>query len=282
MGRKRQIAVVMALCVICSIAPFSARADLDREVALLKSGRAYVPLRAVFEWLGVKIDYINGSITATRDGDLVFLWIGSTRVVKNGEASELDVAPFEMGGKAFVPLRFVAEAFGADVEYHPEDGNISVSYEGREALLVVHPYRSGWLPFRGAWFMVEYPAHFTVTPREISASSAGYEAASFLSPDGLVEFYVFSPQWGGQSEWVRLQPGEKEIARSVDGSDKRTTTQVTYAGPQRSYERAWIEIRDTLSNTNWYFGFKYRDKSALDRYRPMYLQFRDSLVQYAD
>lgn len=280
--RRHEVAVAIALCVVCSGVPLTAQADLDQEVALVKSGRAFAPLRAVFEWLGATVEYINGSITATREEDLVLLWVGSTRVVKNGRASTLDAAPFVEGGKAFVPLRFVAEAFGAGVEYRPDHGNVAVSHAGREALLTVHPYRPGWLPFRGAWFMIEYPAAFTVTPREPSATAERHEAASFISPDGLVEFYVFMPQWRGQSEWVRLRPGEREIARTVDRSAERTATHVTYAGPQRSYERAWMEVRDSMSDTNWYFGFKYRDNSAYDKYRPMYLQFRNSLVQYAD
>ncbi len=281
MKRLLEVSAV-AVCVLVCFGGLQAAPGLENEAAVVRSGRAFVPLRAVFEWLGADVHYANGTITAVRGGDVVTLTVGSTQAGKNGHAITLDAAPFVTGGKSFVPLRFVAEALGAAVNYSAAQGNVTVSHAGAQVTLPVFAYRPGWLPYRGAWFKIDHPASFTVVNRERSASGQGYEAASFVSPDGLVEFYVFSPQWRGESQWVKPRAGEREIARSVENNGDRTATYVTYAGPGGAYERAYVEMRDAMSNTNWFFGIQYKSKSAYDRYRSLYLQFKASLVQYAD
>ena len=47
----------------------------------------------------------------------VTLFIGQQVAVVDGNASVLDVAPFIKDGRTFVPVRFIAEALGADVKY---------------------------------------------------------------------------------------------------------------------------------------------------------------------
>lgn len=47
----------------------------------------------------------------------ITLFIGQQVAVVNGDASLLDVAPFIKEGRTFVPVRFVAEALGAEVKY---------------------------------------------------------------------------------------------------------------------------------------------------------------------
>lgn len=47
----------------------------------------------------------------------VTLFIGQQVAVVDGDASVLDVAPFIKDGRTFVPVRFIAEALGADVKY---------------------------------------------------------------------------------------------------------------------------------------------------------------------
>jgi len=272
---------IVACLVICGVC-VGADNGLGEEVALLRSGRAFVPLRAVFEWLDAEVLYANGKITATRGNDTVKLAIGRPAATKNDRTISLDVAPFVTGGKSFVPLRFVAEAFGATVNYNAQQLNVTVIYADRQATLLVFAYRAGWLPYMGAWFKIDYPVHFRPIGREQSSSGQGYDGASFVSPDGLVEFYVFSPQWQGESNWVKPKPGERESARSTERDGDRTATHVTLTGPDDAYERAYVEIKDDLSNTNWFFGIMYENQNAHDKYLPLYLEFKEGLVQYAD
>lgn len=86
-------------------------------------GRTYVPLRFVAEALGAQVSWDQASQTAVavRKGQQVKMRIGSKYPEVNGSpvARELDAPAFILNGRTLVPLRFVSEAFGADVQWQP-------------------------------------------------------------------------------------------------------------------------------------------------------------------
>ena len=53
---------------------------------------------------------------------VVMMWIGSTTYTVDGEEATMDVAPFIENDRTFVPVRFIAEALGAEADWGPEDG----------------------------------------------------------------------------------------------------------------------------------------------------------------
>ena len=57
------------------------------------------------------------TFSAAADGTVVQLTIGSTTAYVNGQAVTLDVAPVIEGGRTLMPLRFIAEAVGAEVAW---------------------------------------------------------------------------------------------------------------------------------------------------------------------
>jgi len=82
-------------------------------------GRVMVPLRAVFEWVGARVDYEGGRIAAYDSvGQMprVVLEIGRTEAELSGQPYQIDVPPLVIEGRTFVPLRFVAESFGVWVD----------------------------------------------------------------------------------------------------------------------------------------------------------------------
>jgi hypothetical protein len=144
--------------------------------------------------------------------------------------------------------------------------------------------RGTWRSFTGAWFKIDYPGDFSVLPSLVSRTSAsGYDSAFFRSPDGLVEFYVYSPQWGGEPSDVALDPSSEVAAaeKTVHKNGSRTTW-LTFAARDRSYTRSLVDTEHSGQNTRLVFGIKYRDQRAYDAYKPAYLQFKASLEQYAD
>ena len=89
---------------------------------VIEEGRTLVPLRAIFEKLGAEIDW-NGetsTVTATKDGTTISLTINNTTATKNGEAISLDVPAKIINGRTLVPVRFISDCFGVNVEW---DGN---------------------------------------------------------------------------------------------------------------------------------------------------------------
>jgi hypothetical protein len=84
---------------------------------ITRAGRVFVPLRGVFEGLGASVVYANGTIDAQGNGHAVQLHIGSNHATVDGNGQQLDVAPFLLGASTYVPLRFVSQALGAQVNY---------------------------------------------------------------------------------------------------------------------------------------------------------------------
>jgi hypothetical protein len=95
-----------------------AEIDFDQP-PIIENGRTLVPLRAIFEALGAKVDWSQSAqtVTATKGDVTVSLKIGSNILTKNGESITLDVPAQLLNGRTLVPARAVAEAFGAKVDW---------------------------------------------------------------------------------------------------------------------------------------------------------------------
>ncbi|MHB8986189.1 MAG: stalk domain-containing protein, partial [Eubacteriales bacterium] len=95
-------------------------------------GRTYVPLRFVSEALGAKVDWEENSqkVTISKGEKIISLQIGSKEAVSNGEELFLDTVPLLVEGRTMVPLRFISEALGVEVNWTPdgEGGRVDVNY----------------------------------------------------------------------------------------------------------------------------------------------------------
>jgi copper amine oxidase-like protein len=100
---------------------------------IVRSGRVFVPLRGVFEQLGASVVYSNPQINATGNGRTVSLTIGSTQATINGQSQTLDVAPFIVGSRTLVPLRFIAQALGAAVDWNDQTSTVTITGGGNRA-----------------------------------------------------------------------------------------------------------------------------------------------------
>lgn len=95
-----------------------------------QAGRVFVPLRGIFEQLGASVVYQNGTINATGDGRNVSLHIGSNQATVNGQSETLDSPPFVQGSRTLVPLRFVAQALGAAVDWNNNTSTVTITGGG--------------------------------------------------------------------------------------------------------------------------------------------------------
>ena len=96
-----------------------------------RAGRVFVPLRGIFERLGASVVYANGVINATGNNRTIALKIGSNQAQVGGVAQTLDVAPFIVGASTYVPLRFVSQALGANVNYDGTNQVVAISTNGQ-------------------------------------------------------------------------------------------------------------------------------------------------------
>lgn len=95
--------------------------------------RTYVPIRALAEGFGAKVDWNDANRTVTiTDGDkTVVMTVGSTTYTVNGAEKTMDVAPLIDQSRTFVPVRFAAEALGYEVtpSYNERGLTESVAFE---------------------------------------------------------------------------------------------------------------------------------------------------------
>lgn len=97
---------------------------------VMRNNRVFVPMRAIFERLGSSVVYSNGNINSQGNGRSVHLAIGSTRASVNGNPITMDVAPFTVAGRTEVPLRFVAQALGANVNWNGNTETVYITTSG--------------------------------------------------------------------------------------------------------------------------------------------------------
>ena len=92
------------------------------------SGNMMLPFRAIAEAFGATVEWVapTRSIIMKLNDTKLILTIGSNIAKINGVELRLTVAPTIINGTTMVPLRFTAEAFGAEVEWHSKDKSITI------------------------------------------------------------------------------------------------------------------------------------------------------------
>ncbi|MDD3170083.1 MAG: copper amine oxidase N-terminal domain-containing protein [Eubacteriales bacterium] len=96
------------------------------------SGNIMLPFRAIFNSLGVGDDSINWnqsskSIEVRQGKTYLFLIIGNSGALVNEKMITLNASPFIENGRTYVPVRFVSEALGADVQWDGTTRTVTIT-----------------------------------------------------------------------------------------------------------------------------------------------------------
>ncbi len=94
------------------------------------NGRTLVPIRAIVEKMGGTVGWeeATSSITLTYKATTIKLVVDSTTATVNGAAKTLDVAPMVLNGRTLLPIRFITENFGGNVEWEDRTSTITLKY----------------------------------------------------------------------------------------------------------------------------------------------------------
>lgn len=98
-------------------------------VPIVQNERTLIPVRALIEAMGGTVDWDEASQTAalTYGTDEIRLVIGSTTAYLNNEVHTLDVEPVVINERTMLPVRFIAEGFGFDVDWNGDDQMITIT-----------------------------------------------------------------------------------------------------------------------------------------------------------
>lgn len=92
--------------------------------------RVYVPLRALVEPLGARVSYNpnNSQVDIVLDKTSISLWVGSSEATVNGTPNTMDGAPYLSNSRTMLPLRFVSENLGCQVEWDSINMRVTIRY----------------------------------------------------------------------------------------------------------------------------------------------------------
>ncbi|CAM3885118.1 stalk domain-containing protein [Alkalicoccus chagannorensis] len=98
----------------------------------MENNRVLVPLRTIFEDLGAEVTWHQESreITASNENASIHMHADEQIAFVNDEEVTIDQTPIIREGHTFVPLRFVSEAFGANVGWDGSTQTVTVTESG--------------------------------------------------------------------------------------------------------------------------------------------------------
>ncbi len=129
--RKLQVLLIVLLILILSTTAFAEPIKVlinNQHLVvpvdpIIEANRTLVPLRAIFEALGVNVEWDQNTktVTGTRDDKIIKLQIDNKIASIDGIEVELDVPARNINDSTLVPVRFIAESLGAEVEWDQEN-----------------------------------------------------------------------------------------------------------------------------------------------------------------
>lgn len=93
------------------------RPVLDRE-----SAKYFIPVRAVCGRMNCDVSWENNTVVVTDqvNGNKIVFGLDTTTALVNGTEQEVGVKPMLVHGWVLVPLRFVSESLGYQVDYNED------------------------------------------------------------------------------------------------------------------------------------------------------------------
>lgn len=98
----------------------------------LIGGRTFVPIRAIIEEMGGNVSWETNEqkISITLSSKKLEMWIGKKSFKVNGQNKKMDVAPLILKGRTMLPLRFVTENLGCNVQWDGTTKKITITFDG--------------------------------------------------------------------------------------------------------------------------------------------------------
>jgi len=138
------IAVIMILQLVPALADTSIKIVINGEnkqfdvMPVIVEGRTLVPMRGIFEALGMEVGWDDATKTASgkKDSVEVKLTIDNTKAYVNGKEMTLDVPATIINSRTMVPVRFISESIGAKVGWDDATKTVSISTQAEGKKLV--------------------------------------------------------------------------------------------------------------------------------------------------
>ena len=142
---------------------------------------------------------------------------------------------------------------------------------------------AGWKKHQGAYFDIGVPPGFKATAQGETVFDGKTNAVSLWNEKLQVEFYVFSPQWNGRADILDVaERAEVLESREKNKKGDLVIEEVTIKARDKSYIRFVVSTTNEMYNTNKTFGIRVPNMKVYEQVRALYLQWKQTLQQFAD
>lgn len=146
--KKLSVLILVILAMLFTIKPSMAEGSLVKICIngiflyldtdpIMNRGSVFVPIRTISEGLGFDVEYIEETktINIIKDDKDITVTIGSNKAAVNDNEVLLDVKPFIIDGRTFVPLRFISEGLGEEVSWDSKNRIVLIGeYKGETTI----------------------------------------------------------------------------------------------------------------------------------------------------
>lgn len=100
----------------------------DQQPYINKDNRSMVPLRFVAEKMGCEVDWNQEThaVTISKEGTTIILKVGENKALVNEQEKTFDTKAEVTNGRTMIPLRFISECLGAQVDWKAETTTVFI------------------------------------------------------------------------------------------------------------------------------------------------------------
>lgn len=240
-------------------------------------GRTMVPIRAIFEKMGAHVEWDGNTSTAicTKGNTIVKMTVNSTDMYVNQHLTKMDISPVVIDGRTLAPARYVAEAFGADVQWDPNTNSVLISskkvtlyaLDGRTIAVLeseMHAYlQVGWYRTLAETQQTMYAPDgrtITVYKAEVPTyqnvgwyTSAAETRQTMYAPDGrTITVYKAEVPAYQNAGWYTTLSAAQAANRTTAQSAPQSTNNTTQSAPQSTNKNTTASTYNPEPDGNYY------------------------------
>lgn len=145
------------------------------------------------------------------------------------------------------------------------------------------PMPAGWKVYKGNYFEVGVPPGFVATPQGETNSGGRADEVSLWNEKTQVQFCVYSPLWNGEAIFKEVgDRAEVLTSRESKKTGDVVEEQLTITARDKSYVRFVVSQINVATNNNTTFGVRVPNMKVYEQIRPLYVQWKKTLVQFSD
>lgn len=162
----------------------------------IENSRTMIPIRAVSENFGADVawDDSERKVTITSEDVTIELFISSDKAYVNGEEKLLDTPAVISNSRTMVPLRFVSEALGKNVEYVSASKQILISDE--KPVMTINGEIITVDDFRAWAVLLGYPLDPSYADYVISNLTSTILVATLMAQESKFQGYTLTQSQG--------------------------------------------------------------------------------------